>query len=224
MSRTRSKTATSKIASSTVASSKVVSSKVVSSKVVSLKVKGFTLFELIITMMIISALVVFASARFGGSQGYDEFAYQSRLISVLRNMQTRAMNDTRSDYCFQVNFDNGNNAFGPPSLNYNGLAANTCSSSIDVDNVMSGTSRNRFQHMFALASELNEDGVNLQAQNSLGNNILYIRFDTLGRPLTSDVGHDNCASGCSIVFSSGVATAKVCVEPQGYVHAGECGD
>ncbi|UAA39096.1 type II secretion system protein [Paraneptunicella aestuarii] len=188
------------------------------------KIAGFTLFELIITMMIISALVVFASARFGGSQGYDEFAYQARLISVLRNMQTRAMNDTRNSYCFQVNFDNSNNAFGPPSLNYNGLAANTCSSSIDVDNVMSGTSRNRFQHMFALASELNEDGVNLQARNSLGNSISYIGFDALGKPITSDAGNDNCASGCSITFSTVVATAKVCVESQGYVHAGECGD
>ena len=171
-------------------------------------------------MLILSALVVFANARFGGSSGYDEYAYQARLISVLRNMQTRAMNDTRDGYCFQINFDNVNDAFGPPTLDYIGLAATTCSTTIDVGNTLSGANKNRFQHMYALAAELNEDNVDMAARNSAGTTINNIRFDSLGRP-TPQLG--NCSSGCTIEFTSSVSTARVCVESEGYIHGGNCG-
>ncbi len=185
--------------------------------------KGFTLFELIVTMMIIGVMMVFATARYSSSSGYDEFAYQARLISVLRNMQIRAMNDTRPNYCFQVNFDNNNNAFGPPGLLYRGPFASTCSTTIDVDDELSGSNRNRFLHMYALTAEMTADSVDMLALNSVGSEIEFIGFDHLGMPLTSDIGNDNCATGCTIQFSTEVASAKVCVESQGYVHGGECG-
>lgn len=174
-------------------------------------------------MTIISVLVIYAITRTGGSAGYDEFAYQARLISTLRNMQIRAMNDTRPNYCFQVNFDNNNDAFGPPTLNYTGAFGPTCSPVIDVNGELSGSNRNRFLHMYALASETAQDDIDLVALNSVGAEIEYIGFNHLGLPLTSDVGNDNCASGCTIQFSTLVTTAQICVESQGYIHAGVCG-
>lgn len=177
-------------------------------------------------MLIISVLVVFAIPRFSGSSGYDEFAYQARLISTLRHMQTRALNDTRANYCFQVNFDNANDAFGPPTLKYAAAAGNparTCSTAIDVDGLLATNERAKYQHLFALSSELQTDNVNLEALNSLGASIVSIGFDHFGRPLTSDAGNDNCAQGCTIRFSTVVTSAQVCVESEGYIHAGECG-
>ena len=186
---------------------------------------GFTLYELIITMLIIGALVVFAFPRFSGSAGYDEYAYQARLISTLRHMQIRALNDTRQDYCFQVNFDNASDAFGPPTLKYtaaSGAAIRTCSDVIDIDNLLSGVERAKYQHFFGLSQELQQDNVDLLALNSIGGIVSYIRFDHFGRPITSDPGNDNCATGCTVQFSSVVSTAQVCVESQGYIHAGVC--
>ena len=186
---------------------------------------GFTLLELIITMLIIATLVGFAVVRFSGSSGYDEYAYQARLISVLRNMQTRAMNDTRNGFCFQVNFDNANNAFGPPTLNYQltAPAANTCNSTIDVNNVLTSSTAATVSHLYATSAETSQDNITMIARNSLGNSIAFIGFNHLGMPLTSDAGNDNCASGCTVDFTSSVSTARVCIESQGYVHEGSCG-
>ena len=186
------------------------------------KQTGFTLIELVITMVILGVLVIVAWPRLGGSAGYDEYAYQARLIAVLRNMQMRAMNDTRDNNCFQVNFDNSNDAFGPPTLNYLSNLGNTCLTTIDVDNVLNSSERQTVVHMYGRSDELQSDNIDMQALNSLGALITSIGFTSLGEPLTSDAGNDNCASGCSIEFISGVSVAKVCVESQGYIHAGEC--
>lgn len=186
------------------------------------KQKGFTLIELIITMVILGILVVVAWPRFGGSSGYDEYAYQTRLIGVLRGMQMRAMNDTQPNRCFRVIFDNTNDAFGPPTLNYLSNLNNTCSTTIDVDSVLTGADRQTVLHMYGRSQELQADNIDMRALNSLGADISYIDFTNLGEPLTSDAGNDNCATGCSIEFISIVSVAKVCVESQGYIHAGEC--
>lgn len=186
------------------------------------KQKGFTLIELVITMVILGILVVVAWPRFGGSGGYDEYAYQTRLIGVLRGMQMRAMNDTALNRCFQVNFDNTNDAFGPPTLNYLSNLANTCLTTIDVENVLTGNDRQTVLHMYGLSEELQSDNIDMVALNSVGTEVTFIGFTNLGEPLTGDAGNDNCASGCSVEFRSAVSVAKVCVEPQGYIHAGEC--
>lgn len=191
-------------------------------KLAAFKQKGFTLIELVITLIILGILVTVAWPRFGGSAGYDEYAYQTRLIGVLRGMQMRAMNDTQPDRCFQVNFDSDNDAFGPPSLNYLSNLPSTCSSTIDVNNVLASNARQTVVHMYGRSDELQADNIDMVALNSVDAEIDFIRFSNLGEPLTSDAGNDNCASGCSIEFRSVVSTAKVCVEPEGYIHPGEC--
>lgn len=186
------------------------------------KQKGFTLIELVITMVILGVLVTVAWPRFGGSSGYDEYAFQARLIGVLRGMQMRAMNDTQPNRCFQVNFDNTNDAFGPPTLDYLSNPADTCAATIDSDNVLNSANSQTVQHMYGRSEELQAANIDMVAMNSLGADIAFIGFTNLGEPLTSDAGNDNCASGCSIEFISIVSVAKVCVESQGYIHAGEC--
>lgn len=103
----------------------------------SLSAAGFTLLEQIIVVLIIGILAVFFVPRFQGSSGFTEYTMQSRLISSMRNMQQRAMQDTRTGYCFQVNIlptSTGTPGFGPPSLNYSGAPTPTCSSAIDYSN------------------------------------------------------------------------------------------
>lgn len=166
--------------------------------------KGFTLLELIIVIIILGILSVSVSTRFGGTSGFAEYTYQARLISSLRNMQLRAMQDTRQNYCFQINFSNSPAAFGPPTLSYNpGTPSDTCSTAIDHTGP---------EYLATSASEMSDESV---VFGSLPFN--YIGFDNLGRPVTDDLSSVNCSAGCQVDFVA-QETASVCIESEGYIH------
>jgi len=58
---------------------------------------GFTLVELIITIVVIAILAVTALPKFIGSSGTDALLVQDQMISVLRRMQTQAMQQTNTN-------------------------------------------------------------------------------------------------------------------------------
>lgn len=74
---------------------------------------GFTLVELVMVVIIVAIIGVYTAPKLFGKPDYAAVVYQNRAISILRNMQTRAMQDTRSRapnvgepplaYCYQVN-------------------------------------------------------------------------------------------------------------------------
>lgn len=175
---------------------------------------GFSLIELIVVIILIGILAVSVGSRFVGTDGFAELTYQSRLISSLRAIQTRAMYDTRpptvtnpSGYCFQINFRDSPAAFGPPTLDYtaaNGSA--TCSTTINFT-----TS----QHLSTTNSEMADNKVSLVELLDGVDSIVYIGFDDLGRPLTSA---NNCSADCQITFK-GEQSARVCIKSQGYIYA-----
>ncbi len=169
--------------------------------------QGFTLVELIIVITLIGILSITAYSRFSGKDDFSAFAYQSQALSLLRNVQTKAMYDSRLNYCYQVNFvTNSSPAFGVPIDNFSsGNQANSCASTIGA-NLKEGLSTQ--------SNELSENGLTLSVLDG-SSAISYLRFDTMGRPQTS-VG--NCNSGCTIRFS-GTLNTQICVEPEGYVHA-----
>jgi MSHA pilin protein MshC len=170
--------------------------------------KGFTLIELIVVIILLSILSITVFSRFSGTSGFAEYSYQARLISALRNMQSRAMYDNRQGYCFKINIDSSEAAFGPPTLDYvsNSFSsvANTCSSNIDFSNP---------DYLTTSASELSAEGVSLSTQPSFNS----IDFDDLGRPKLENA---DCSATCKITFT-GEAAVSVCIESQGYIHACE---
>ncbi|WP_158965640.1 type II secretion system protein [Paraglaciecola sp. L3A3] len=174
------------------------------------KYRAYTLIELIVVITLISVLAVTAYSRFSTSSGYAEYTYQARLISALRNMQTRAMFDTRDDLCFQINFSESPSAFGLPELDYQtpSVTSATCNTAIDYSNP---------DYLTTSASEMSDESVNLLAQDSTGTSYGYIRFDSLGRPQTNT---SSCDSTC-VIELIGESTVKVCVESEGYIHACE---
>jgi MSHA pilin protein MshC len=160
---------------------------------------------LIIVIILISILSVSVFSRFTGTSSYSEYTYQARLVSGLRNMQTRAMHDTRVDYCFQINLDNLPPAFGPPALNYTtGAAADTCLSSIDFTNA---------SYLTTSATEMTEAEVNLSTLP----NFSFIAFNSLGQPVDA-AGKLTCEPQCKITLT-GEAAVSVCIESEGYIHA-----
>ncbi|GAA0856547.1 hypothetical protein GCM10009114_18910 [Aliiglaciecola litoralis] len=154
-------------------------------------------------MALLGILAVSVAPRFQSTGSVVEYTYQSRLISSLRTMQQRAMNDTRSGFCFFVNvFGGSNSSFGPPTLNYaNSNRANTCATTID--------SSEDAQYLVANIDEMAADNVTIT--DGAGT----ISFNSMGCPATAS---GNCGSSKRIELR-GETTIAVCIESQGYIHA-----
>ena len=169
---------------------------------------GFTLLELIVVMIILGILAIYAVPKFSGASGYSEYTYQNRLISVLRNMQVRAMQDSRPSFCHRINFINTSTqvAFGPASTNYTaGNEAATCATSIDY---------NSPEFLRTSATEILESGVVMTAVDG-STAITAIDFNSFGSPQTAAL---SCSAGCRVTFT-GQAAAQVCIESEGFIHA-----
>ncbi|TDF34526.1 type II secretion system protein [Alteromonadaceae bacterium M269] len=164
---------------------------------------GFTLVELVVTIIIISILGTFAFSRFAGNTGFSEVTFQERLVSALRNIQQRAMQDTRTATIYQFNFSTSPPAFGPST----DLSGST-TISFDVNEDFLSTDG---------FDEISGENVNLVLSDQ-SSSFTSIRFNSLGVPLTlngaSVVGQ--CANGCQIDFV-GEQVASVCIESQGYI-------
>lgn len=169
---------------------------------------GFTLLELIVVMIILGILAVYAIPRFVGAGGYSEYTYQNRLISVLRNMQIRAMQDSRTGFCHRINFVNTSTqvAFGPASTNYSsGNETATCATSIDFSSP---------DYLRTSASELKDANVSMSVVDGT-TAISTIDFNSYGSPSTTV---SNCSAGCTVTFT-GDSPAQVCIKSEGFIHA-----
>ena len=159
--------------------------------------------ELIVIIVLLGILAVSVVPRLQTAGSVVEYTYQTRLISSLRTMQQRAMNDTRDGFCFQINVNDGaSSSFGPPTLNYaSANIANTCLTTVD--------SSEEAEHVTATSVEMNADNVTITAGAGT------IAFNSLGCP---DTGSGFCAASARVELQGGT-TVAVCVEAQGYVHA-----
>ncbi|MDO6713217.1 MULTISPECIES: prepilin-type cleavage/methylation domain-containing protein [Alteromonadaceae] len=166
---------------------------------------GFTIVELVVVIIILGILTVVVAPRFQTGGGLAEYTYQARLISSLRTMQQRAMNDTRDSYCFQVNvFTGANSSFGPPTLVYkNSSRALSCATTIDTSEDAA--------YVVANIDEMDADNVTI---TSGGGSILFNRFGCANN------GSGFCANDIEVVLQ-GESAVSVCIESQGYIHACE---
>ena len=181
---------------------------------------GFTLVELVSVLVLLSILSVYVGPKVFDRSEIAATVYQNRAISILRNMQTRAMQDTRNDgYCYKVYFDTTNEEFGIPSNDFSVTNDQdqinaTCADSIDKSDDA--------QFFYVPSSALLADDINLEVKANNGTDISSITFDTLGRAnqtnLSCDGDSSNGYDGCRIAFI-GDSTAYVCVESEGYIYA-----
>jgi MSHA pilin protein MshC len=171
--------------------------------------QGFTLVELVTVVIVLGILALSVAPKFVGPSGFTEYALQKRIVASLRNIQQKSMYDTRSSFCYQLNVVTGSAtsaAFGPSTASYtNGNETASCSTTID--NTSASFLRTQ-------GSEISDNGLSFSATDG-SSPITYIRFDNMGRPLTSA---GTCATGCSLTFS-GQSAATTCISDQGFVHA-----
>lgn len=159
---------------------------------------GFTLIELILVIVIASILAVTAGPAIFTSSGTDEYLFQSRLVSVMRMQQQRAMQDTSQ--CYGVRIEN--NRFG---------AVNDCTAAAipnPLPNEGSGIS----------AAAATAAAVTI---SSSGAAVPYtVGFNGLGCPVSAPLTCNDSVDHEITITNS--ASIKVCVSSQGYINVGAC--
>lgn len=171
--------------------------------------QGLTLLELIVTIIIIGILAATILPQFSGSDGYEEYTYRSQAISILRNVQMRAMQGAKvqgaAAGCYSVLI--GEKNLGVPNKE-------TCASSFG-----SGFgNKDEIGNTIELAIESNHD-VTFSLQGSAASTF-EIAFDQMGRPV-DDAAVNDCFTGSNLgctVLVSGVETLVITINEEGYIY------
>jgi MSHA pilin protein MshC len=66
------------------------------------KFSGFTLIELIVVILLLSIMSVTVLPKFFTATSFQEYTYQSEVITKLRSIQVRAMQQTANSRCHKV--------------------------------------------------------------------------------------------------------------------------
>ncbi len=145
---------------------------------------------MITILVIIGILAVSVSPIFIGGNGLESRAVRERAVSVLRNIQQSAMQNTDQCIVSVINTDR----LGAPT-------SGDCSSG------------------FSLSPGASEEPDRINTTNAVvvglnsGSLPITIVFDGLGRPIGNA-----CATGCTLTFSDNSATHSLCIESEGYIH------
>jgi MSHA pilin protein MshC len=153
---------------------------------------GFTMIELIVVIIMIAIMAVTVIPKFFTSTGFQEYTYQAEVITKLRSIQLRAMQQTNSNnQCHTVLVTKS--ALGIPEPCDSTLPDGWQGENIETDE--SGT------------TNVEIDPNHKVAFSPIG---FSFTFDGMGRP--------SC-SPCLITVI-GDSTLKITIESEGYIHEG----
>lgn len=165
-----------------------------------MKNQGFTLIELIVVVLLISVLAISVFPQINTTSDYTYISQRDQTISLLRNVQQRAMQNTQdSETCHLVRFET--EVIGlSAKKNKDGSCGTDLATTIgDVDD-------------FLLVDV--ED--TYTAKGALGNNITSIAFNDLGQPCFDNNDPATCATSSYVIALSD--EHSVCIESEGYIH------
>lgn len=123
--------------------------------------KGFTLIELIVVILVISIIAISSIPNISTATSYSVFTDRDQLISLLRSVQTRAMQNTQDNYCYGVKID--------PSASRIAMLAQESDGSCSSDD-------------FLTTSDATNGYLNLATENAFTTTHLEVRFTNLGQP------------------------------------------
>jgi len=156
---------------------------------------GFTLIELIVVIIIISIMSVTVLPQFFSSNGFEEFSYRDEIMTKLRAVQLRSMQQTTDTICKEIQVESTPSAI--IGLLATDSATNTC--------------------ITAYAGDATTVIVNSKHSVSftLSEGITSFSFSVLGRPL-------GCVSQspCEITITiAGENSPEILINSEGYIYA-----
>lgn len=150
---------------------------------------GFTLIELVVVMTIIAILAVSVSSKFIGVNDFNAVTYRDQMISSLRLMQQKAMQQTSGGFCHQIFVT---------SLQYGMPDVGACTSTPTFSGAWTPDNTG-----FAIS----DSDISLIIHDSA-----LLTFDSMG------IVSECSGSVCKFSFESN-SSASLCIETQGYIHA-----
>jgi len=159
------------------------------------KSNGFTLIELIVVIMILAIMAVTVVPKFLSSKGFEEYTYRDELITKLRAIQLRTMQQTNNSTCQSIQVSSSSIGLLATTPN-----AATCEAS------RSGES--------TTVTINNNHNVNFTISDGLSS----FSFSSLGRPEATGCG--NTTTPCEITVTVvGESSLAIKINREGYIYA-----
>ena len=156
------------------------------------KGRGFTIIELVLVIVLMGILAVTVAPKMFNSDGFQEYAYQAEVITTLRNIQLKAMQQTDGNTCHTV-------TISKKLLSITSLCSTASQSEINNE-------KNNQYVPQVLITET--DSVEFKTSGSAST---QFSFNSLGKPI-------NCSNPCEIVLL-GADTLIIKIESEGFIHA-----
>jgi len=163
---------------------------------------GFTIIELIVTLMMVSIMAATVLPRFLTSKGVEEYTYRDELVTKLRSIQLRIMQQTGNSTCRTI---------AVKSNKQIGLLATTVNTTDnECETTLAGNTELEIEHTSVTIS--NDHAVTF----SVSENLPSFSFSQLGRPTGCLV-----ISPCEITFTisgTGTSSLTVKINQEGYIY------
>ncbi|TWX70677.1 prepilin-type N-terminal cleavage/methylation domain-containing protein [Colwellia demingiae] len=162
--------------------------------------KGFTLIELIIVVILISIMAITVLPKFLSSNGFEEYTYRDELITKLKAIQLRSMQQTNGTTCRQIQLETNPSSLGLQNTENDPLTSEVCTASYAGDTT-TVTVVNKHNVIFTLSGGLSR-----------------FSFSSLGRPVASGCGDINTL--CELILTVvGETSLEIEINSEGYIHA-----
>ncbi|WP_448549020.1 type II secretion system protein [Thalassotalea fusca] len=154
--------------------------------------KGFTLIELIVMILVLGIMAATVVPKFFDARGTEEVTVQNQLVSMLRNIQLRRMQQTVQEQCFDVRVTEYKISMLATEVG-NGPNCDTSDASIHTTTTLTL-----------------ESGGEVSFDVSGGD--YTFSFDGMGRPTGA------CASSC-VITVIGQSNRQVSINAQGFIES-----
>ncbi|MDF3124920.1 prepilin-type N-terminal cleavage/methylation domain-containing protein [Rheinheimera sp. 1928-s] len=172
---------------------------------------GFTLIELIIVVILLGIISATALPRFLGKGGVEESTTQDQMISILRRMQTQAMQQTDSAaFCHQLILTQFQ--LGYPNI----LPCDPTETNTQLTAAANQNSGLQFMRPANSSLGLSLFNTALPTGGTSQTLPFLFRFNSLGQPVTN--AGAVISSGLRIEITD-VLTYRICIEREGYIHS-----
>ncbi|GHE99173.1 prepilin-type N-terminal cleavage/methylation domain-containing protein [Thalassotalea profundi] len=170
-------------------------------------IKGFTIIELIVVIIILGILAITVAPKFFSSNGFEQFTYRNEVVTTLRALQLRSMQQTSSDTCHHISVTNSQIGLHKTDT---GLA-NNCDLSIYED-----ASKDEYDKHTSVSIDSKHE-VTFSTSASLAS---VFAFDQMGRVIDSNGNRVDCVNPnvCQVIIT-GEDTLIIQIENEGYIHA-----